>query len=283
MISNFFMSCLLLTSICTHLSLWSENFVLFTEPKTGTHLLIPILTALTGKEVFWAQKYQEAAKLLAQNEVLTEENPADIYFSSGRAPWKRNIMDRVWAENRKQGTFLHLHAPFTAALENYLIEHNCINFFIKRDPRDQIVSLFNHYKYIHLNDKSLASIVSDDERLLLMIRKDLRKWTLYFKGWLYSPACCTLDFSKLMGDHGGAATDLDALGELRKVAAALKRDISDQDLYSIYKSSFGKGYSFFKGKVSAWKEYFKEEHKTAAKEEIGDLLIELGYEQDLNW
>ncbi|MGB7978475.1 MAG: hypothetical protein WCF19_04860 [Chlamydiales bacterium] len=278
---NFFKA-LLLASICVHLSLWSENFVLFTEPKTGTHLLIPVLTALTGKKVFWAKKYQEETKLLAENKTLTED-PQDIYFSSGRAPWNRKTMDQIWAKNEKNGTFLHLHAPFTVTLENYLLEHSCINFFIKRDPRDQIVSLLNHYKHIHLNDPSLASIVSDDEKLLLMIRKDLRRETLYFKGWVHSPACCTLDFSKLMGNHGGAATDLDALGELKKIAAALKVDISDQDLYNVYKSNFGKGYSFFKGKVGAWKEYFKEEHKTAVKEEIGDLLIELGYEQDFNW
>src|SRR5581483_9665851 len=98
-----------------------------------------------------------------------------------------------------------------------------------------------------------------------------------------SPTACVLDFAKLMGAHGGAATDSDALGEMRKIASALHLDISDATLQAAYVASFGHGWSFFRGKVGTWKEVFKEEHKIAVKEEIGDLLIELGYEKDLHW
>ena len=168
-------------------------------------------------------------------------------------------------------------------MEKYLLEKKCVNFFIKRDPRDRIVSLLNHYRNIHLSDLRLESVDSDPERLLLMIRKDLRKFTLHFMGWLTSPASVVLDFSKLMGAHGGFATDRDALGEMRKIARALDIAITDAALGKIYRDSFGHGWNFFRGKVNSWKDYFNEEHKRAAKEEIGDLLIELGYEKDLNW
>jgi hypothetical protein len=86
-----------------------------------------------------------------------------------------------------------------------------------------------------------------------------------------------------MGAHGGAAAHEDAMKEMRKIAAALQLEITDSELERIYLKSFGHGWSFFKGKVGAWKEYFQEIHKIAIKEEIGDLLIQLGYEEDLTW
>jgi hypothetical protein len=59
--------------------------------------------------------------------------------------------------------------------------------------------------------------------------------------------------------------------------------MTDDELKQIYHTHFGTGWNFFKGKVGTWKDYFKEEHKEATKKEIGDLLIELGYEGDLKW
>jgi hypothetical protein len=263
--------------------LFSVDFTLFTQPKTGTHLLIPILVTLTGKSVSWAPKYTKTGEPIPENYEFNLEDPGQIAFSVAYLPWKVEILDLIWKRNEKKGAFLHLHPPYSPVLERYLMEKGCINFFVKRDPRDQVVSLLNHYKYIKLEDKSLAAISSDEERLLFMIQKDLRRQTLLFMGWLKSPVCCVLDFSKLMGAHGGVATNLDALEEMRKIASALELDCSDECLAQVYQKDFGRGWSFFRGKVGAWKAYFNEKHKTAAKQAIGDLLIELGYEEDCNW
>jgi hypothetical protein len=46
--------------ICAFIPLQAVDFVVFTEPKTGTHLLLPILTMLTGKTVYWPEKYMKA-------------------------------------------------------------------------------------------------------------------------------------------------------------------------------------------------------------------------------
>ena len=270
-------------SLFAQVSLYSVDFVLFTIPKTGTHLLIPILTELTKKEVYWPENYMRAEDPIQRGDNDNLEDPEYIFFSAGRAPWKREIMDRVWNINRKQGTFLHLHPPYSRVMETYLSKKKCINFFVKRDPRDCIVSLLNHYKYINFNDKEVERIPSDDERLLHMIRTQLRTNTVDSMGWLNSPVCCVLDFNKLMGAHGGASTDEAAIQQLRKITKALKVDISDLYLNKLYKRHFGKGWSFFKGKVGTWRDVFTEAHKAAAKEAIGDLLIELGYEKDYNW
>ncbi len=259
------------------------DFVLFTEPKSGTHLLLPILTELTGKHYYWAKEYKPPLDEPRSGDWALSTNPAYFFFSPDNNPWTKETMDRVWALNQRQGTFLHLHAPYTTVMEQYLRERNCINFFIKRDPRDLLISLLNHYKYIHFNDKAIELLQSDDERLLAMIRMRLRWQTQRYMGWLTSPLCCVLDFGKLMGSHGGVESDREALRELRKVVQALDLPYSDILLKKLYKRHFGKGWSFFRGKVGAWKDYFKEVHKIATKEEIGDLLIELGYESDYNW
>jgi len=266
-----------------HLSLSSVEFVLFTQPKTATHLLIPILEELTKKTCYWAPEYTKHVEPLAESFEKAAQCPENYLFNLGQAPWTRLMMDQVWKINRNGKTFLHLHAPYSLAMERYLIEKNCINFFVKRDPRDQIISLLNHYKFINFNDKEIEPILSDDEKLLRMIRKQSRIQTIHYMNWLNSPVCCALDFEKLMGAHGGKATDADAMEEMRKIAMALQLKRSDEELKRVYQKCFGHGWSFFKGKVGVWPEYFQERHKAAIKEEIGDLLIQLGYENDLEW
>ncbi len=54
-------------------------------------------------------------------------------------------------------------------------------------------------------------------------------------------------------------------------------------LYAVYKKNFGVGAIFFSGKIGSWKEYFSEQHKQAAKEAIGSLLIRLKYERGYDW
>jgi hypothetical protein len=38
-----------------------------------------------------------------------------------------------------------------------------------------------------------------------------------------------------------------------------------------------------KGKPGDWKNHFNKEHKTYFKKHFGELLVKLGYEQDMNW
>jgi len=270
-----------MTFFCSRLE--AKDFVLFTQPKTGTHLLIPILADLSNKRVYWAKEYTVVEADLHEN--FTEAAKADhaYFYTVDKAPWDLATMEEVWQVNCEKGTFLHLHAPYTQAMEAYLLQKGCLNVFIKRDPRDQIISLLNHYKFIRCNDEEIGQIAEDDQKLAALIKKHLKEHTIHYMNWTRSPACITLDFEKLMGAHGGFAEDEEAIDELKKMADALEMKLPREQLKILYQAHFGHGYSFFKGKVGAWREYLSEEHKTLVKEEIGDLLITLGYEQDLNW
>lgn len=274
---------LIVLFLCLSFSVFAVDFTLFTEPKTGTHLLIPILEELTGKKVYWAPEFSNTPYKECAYSLMDLESSDSFLFSTDRVPWDRLTMERVWNETKRKRAFLHLHAPYSLTMENYLTEKKYINFFVKRDPRDQVVSLMNHYKYVDKNNKSLNDLPSDEEKLLFLIQTRLKNTVLSFKGWMQSPLCCVLDFHKLMGSHGGDATDREALEELKKIAKALSIQLTDVHLLILYKKHFGKGWNFFRGKVGAWRDYFNEEHKTATKKEIGHLLIELGYEADDQW
>ncbi|MFI0435576.1 MAG: sulfotransferase domain-containing protein [Parachlamydiaceae bacterium] len=273
---------ILLFLIVSFSSVESIDFVLFTEPKTGTHFLIPILEELTKKKVYWAPEFQKNETLSEYVEIASED-PNFFIFSLNQLAWNKKTMDQVWDIAINSRRFLHLHAPYSIPMENYMIEKKCINFFIKRDPRDQIVSLLNHYKYIHFNDKEVELIPTDDERLLYMIKNQLRINTINFRKWLTSSMCCVLNFEKLIGFQETKVPQADAMEEMRKMTAALQLETSDEHLIRIYEKHFGRGWSFFKGKSGVWRDYFNEEHKRAVKEEIGDLLIEWGYEENLDW
>ena len=41
--------------------------------------------------------------------------------------------------------------------------------------------------------------------------------------------------------------------------------------------------TFRRGKIGSWRDHFTAEHKRTFKEVAGDLLIQLGYEQDFDW
>lgn len=266
------------------LGLFSQEVVLFTQPKSGTHLIIPILMELTEKKVYWAHEYNREGDSCDKSYQELCNQEGYYFFSFRDYYWSKERMDLVWDVNQNNNTFLHLHAPYSLAMENYLLQKDAVTFFLKRDPRDQVVSLLNHYKNISWNDPEVQKLQNDKERLLYMIRKDMRLQTIGFMRWMVSPVCCVLDFEKLMGEHGGAATQEDAIGELRKIAEVLQmHDLSDEQLLSIYQKHFGHGYSFFKGKVGTWKDYLDQDLRIAVKEEVGELLIELGYEKDLDW
>ena len=256
--------------------LFAANFVLLTQPKTGTHLVEPILRELTGKVPYSPREFIKK-RSYGNTDTLNE-----MFLEEGCLCPNR-IVEEIWRKNGDQGSFLLLHTPYSKEFENYLMKNQTVVFFVQRDPRDQIVSLLNHYKKFGYLNKEVEKIDSDDEQLFYMIRNHMKRNFLLFKGWLNSPIVCVLDFSKLMGAHGGAATEEDAIGELRKIASVLGLNLSDDELIEIYAKHFGKGEIFFKGKVGSWRDYFSERHKREAKRQVGPLLIELGYEKDRYW
>ena len=89
-------------------------------------------------------------------------------------------------------------------------------------------------------------------------------------------------FEELVGSQGGGSAEAQKEA-VERVARHLGVGLEKQRLALIQESLFGSGRTFRKGRAGGWREEFSEEHKKAIKDEVGDLLVELGYEDGMDW
>lgn len=275
-----------------------QEFAIFSMPKTGTHLLRPLLENLTDKTSisYWSQEV-ECPKTYLYDKNLTDlllllPHVLQSYWLHQPIPKKTfvSILDNLDYSDE----FLVTHAPFSVEMENTCKERHCVVFFLIRDPRDWVISVIKHpaISGIDIYGAPLGDTYFQSLDINQKITHIIKGTQWYYSclevynkfiGWKDSPVCCPLRFEALLGANGGHLEE-EQLAELRKIPQALHLDsISDQDLLEAFQNSFGKGIVFVKGKAGSWKEYFTEEHKDLFKSLLGDLLIDLGYESDYNW
>lgn len=182
-----------------------------------------------------------------------------------------------------------------------------------RDPRDQIISFIHHVfgpkilnqepvgyvKHYSVNSRNL----SFDEILLCSIcfgsawyqyfhrqcnnKVDCNGILNFYKPYLIclnNPAYnfCSIKFENLVGPKGGGSLDLQ-YAEISKICNHLKLNPTPENIKNIADNLFGDTRTFRDGQIGSWKKHFKQVHKICFKEIAGQLLIDLGYEKDLNW
>lgn len=276
----------------------SKEFVLFTMPKTGTHLMRPLLEYLTDKNSmsYWSPEVNCPKSYLYDKNMtslfLLLPHVVQAYWLHQPIPTPSfiSVLDNL----RYTEDFLVTHAPYSLEMETILNERNSIVFFLIRDPRDWIISVIKHPPISGVDiyggpkgDKYFESL-DMNHKIHYVIQGTPWYYSTSevfnkFLPWMKSPNCCALRFEALLGPQGGSYSEKDQIAELRKIANALQLDISDEMLLEAFQASFGKGTIFSKGKAGTWKDYFSQEHKDHFKELLGDVLIELGYENDDNW
>lgn len=269
-----------------------KDFVLFTMPKTGTHLMQPLLAKMTGRKDAWASKVfpeaYEVRDILVRDKLFASTQKVPIHWFCAPVPMSTFISKLYHLNTNLQ--FLSAHAPFSKPLETLLLARKYVAFFVVRDPRDYVMSIFDHvnkHDNVFILDDWFYSLNTDEQIYYLITGtawyNSAETVVKEFIKWKDSPACCTLRFEKLIGPSGGACTAAEHIRELRKIANALEIRMTDEELLEIFKASFGQGYTFNKAKVGRWKTYFNESHKKIFKQLLGNELIELGYEKDHNW
>jgi len=89
-------------------------------------------------------------------------------------------------------------------------------------------------------------------------------------------------FEDLVGPLGGGSRkrQLDAI---QKIALHLHNPCSTRQATRIAERVFGGTGTFRKGQIGGWRERFDESHLLAAKPLLGDALIRLNYEVNLDW
>lgn len=174
--------------------------------------------------------------------------------------------------------------------------------FIYRDPRDQIVSAAHYMKnggaLWACSDWPLERIISRlivdcslwhstqvksgwDAELLKNVGTVKDFYDLYL-GWCDLSGIYVTSFEKLVGSKGGG-NDSVQYQELQNIALHCDMPLSHEGLLAIQESLFGGTDTFRSGQIGEWKSHFTEQDKEMFKKNAGQLLIDLGYEQDFNW
>lgn len=235
-----------------------DDFVYVTNPKSGTHLLVEILKEVSGLN--WRH-------LLDQHDTISIE-----------------------LEKAKQNNqFLFKH---TLSEEEtwFLISQKCKFVFLYRDPRDQLISQIFWVMRVDPTDPICA--IKDLNRQITSLITGTDKIKPFFENWfapLYHEVekvplgyVCKVKFEDIIGSRGGGS-DENQLSTILEIANFLDKPLSFEEAQDIVSHLWGNPGTFRKGIIGDWKNYFTPEHIQLYKERYGNILIELGYETDMNW
>jgi hypothetical protein len=170
-----------------------------------------------------------------------------------------------------------------------------------RDLRDVIVSAAH---YIGSMDKShegyeamcnlpmrdRISLLLGEDKLLqnknVQFREklfDFPEEVRSFMGWLLSENILVVKYENLIGSEGGGTSDAQVT-ELARIADYIGWKVNENELIEIAnKIYYTKSKTYRKGGQGGWKNYFTEYHKAHFKALLGNELVSLGYERDMDW
>lgn len=232
-----------------------NSIVIVTIPKSGTHLVEKALIGITG--------YKRVKK---------EDDP--LLFKVPQESLARYLAETCSYE------FYSSHLNYLPEYEELLVKHNQNIVMMIRDPRDQVVS--NTYWMKSLPDVYTQWKGQTFEEILIYNIKSVQTFSNFWLPWLYSAQTYVLMFEDMVGPHGGGSLHRQRKS-VQDLADYLGYKLSVQKLCTVAESLFGSSETFRSGQISSWKKHFTAAHTELFKLHGGQLLIDLGYESDLNW
>lgn len=199
------------------------------------------------------------------------------------------ILDSV-----EPGWFIMGHLPYSEELDQLIKQKKFKMILVFRDPRDVVISharylssKATHYMYPYYHnlpeDKQLStSILGVSNQEYIHPLESIEKRLKSAIPWMRTAYTHTTYFEKLIGEEGGGTSQLQ-LQALAAIADHVGFILTESKLQFIASQLYGGTRTFRSGILGKWKKLFSQYHKDIFKEHAGDLLIELGYEQDFNW
>ena len=185
---------------------------------------------------------------------------------------------------------IKLHTKYSP--ENFAVIKNYLDKFIVmyRDLRDMTVSRYFHV----LNDEShrhhqLYQHMSQEDGILHAINIVRQAFVSWVKDWhevalAHPDAIIEVRYEELHADVRGSMGKVLSRFNIPAGAGLLDQmAVSQLKTPMDLKESLSRGETKRKGIVGDWRNLFTQKHKDYFKEFAGQLLIELGYEKDLNW
>ncbi len=247
--------------------------------KSGTHLLISLIEKMTHKKLAFIAADAYASITRNEQDVINV-TPRDFKCLSSLPKI------RFWAT----------HCPYVKSYANTLSHADYRILYLYRDPRDVVVSLA---LFIRDKDKQVwpgAQQISLNEVITRLITggpsmhqtahhisaQGIRKVYEAYRPWMSLPNVLIIRFEDLIGPQGGG----DGYAQINTIMAIAKHidhPLEEYEAAYLGGAIFGCTEIFNKGQIGSWKEYFTQAHKQLFKKHAGQLLIDLGYEQDLKW
>ena len=255
----------------------SPVFLGISFPKSGTHLLTQVLTAFTQI-----------------GPAVESGLPAILTFegATGKPRSEQTILRELLRLQPGDIAYGHLHA--TAETAHLVTGGGFAPYFIYRDPRDVVVS---HVHYVtemapnHVHHAFYKNVLHTfNERLVTSITgrpelqipfPDIRERFLPYLGWLDQPQVMPLKFEDFI------YRQQETIGQIFDHAVAngfqpsMERDKAIHVLQTAINPKQSPTYR--SGVPGKWRSSFTAEHKEIFKEVAGDLLIQLGYEENNDW
>ena len=171
-------------------------------------------------------------------------------------------------------------------------------FSVVRDARDLVVSKLYSQKYSHevstdfmRSRREILSTMDDEEGISFVMEDSMPGAIASLKSWCQATQDKNMRVVKYE-DLVGA----NQLTTYRELFDFLDIQIPDENLrilldrYSFARLSGGRSQReedlkshYRKGTTGDWREHFTKQHRDEAKSMMGDVLIEMGYEQDFDW
>jgi len=233
-------------------------------PKSGSTLLHKLVQKLLDTTVPWVQSINTHMPYIKRN---------------------MHIDPRTIEKIKKSRFTFSGHLYCTANHRKLISDSSFAAVFLYRDPRDQALSLLSS-KYGKTVLKQLglnANILQwPKERALNYIIAHIRPIYKRYMEWRNHPNVYSVKFEDIVGPKGGGSLEVQ-VEAITTIAKHLGVQISEEKTIEIANSLFGGTATFRRGIIGSWKEIFTKKQKILFKKHAGQLLIELGYEYNLDW
>lgn len=242
--------------------------------KSGSHLLFQILQGLSQVSYFWPIR----------------PRPIRMITRNGRHRSMSEIVQDL--KSLLPGDIAWGYLDPTDQVQEILSQSGWANYMIIRDPRDILVSHVFYAKDIypgHSLHEIYSSLPDMEARLKVEIEgtteypflPNARLRFLRKLGWIFKPYVCVVRFEDLI--HSPELSIYSMLDHLEKKGGVLLRDRDTAVRTLLANSQPEKSPTFRKGSVGEWKKYFTPQLKQLFKDVTGDLLVQMGYEEDDLW
>ena len=244
-------------------------------PKSGSHLIIQVLQGLPKLGPFVDPGFPPVNRSEDNSKLPEDDVLANLkHLRSGDIAYG----------------YIHAREPYISELT----KHGIATVFVYRDPRDVIVSHVFYATDMHkghgMHSYYTEQLQTMEERINTAIRgveepgsklTSIKAKYENYLGWLEEPNVLSMRYEDLILNRETALGQILDYLETRGYSPIVDRRQAVKILdESIAPRRSG---TFRKGQPGNWQEHFTESNNVVFKEQVGDLLVTLGYEKSVNW